>query len=120
MTSLTTRLYTLLRGTLVGTDPYGNKYYCRSHGQDRLEERWVIYKGDQEASKVPAAWHGWLHHTVKDAPQIRKAYAWEKPHQANLTGTLNAVYPKGYPLTSAQRASSRGDYRPWTPEGSQL
>ena len=118
MTSLTTTLYTLFRGTHAGTDSLGNRYYKRSRGQDVLEERWVIYKGDQEASKVPAAWHGWLHHTVKDVPQAREPYAWEKSHQPNLTGTSLAVYPKGHPLSHGERAQSRGDYRAWTPEGS--
>jgi NADH:ubiquinone oxidoreductase subunit len=28
----------------------------------------VLFKGAVEASKVPADWHGWLHHTQDDTP----------------------------------------------------
>ena len=41
--TLATRLYTWLRGTYVGSDPYGNRYYrAPSRIQGRNERRWVI------------------------------------------------------------------------------
>ena len=32
--------------------------------------RYVVYKGEVEASKVPSDWHGWLHYT--EMPRRRK------------------------------------------------
>lgn len=116
MAALTTRLYTWIYGNKVGEDPYGNHYYTRDHGSDKMQERWVIYKGDSEASKVPAAWHGWLHHTVNHTPTLRQAATWEKPHLPNLTGTPQAVFPKGHSKSQGERNPARGDYQPWRPE----
>ena len=53
-------------GRPVGTDKFGNRYYRDSTGK----RRWVLYNGTVEASRVPADWHGWLHHTVKDPPTV--------------------------------------------------
>ena len=54
-----------------------------------FERRWVIYNGIAEASTVPPAWHGWLHHVVDIPPteDRTKPHPWEKPHRPNLTGT---------------------------------
>ena len=70
-------LLTWLRGELVGTDQYGNRYYRlkgdkpsrRGGGRFSRERRWVIYNGEPEASKVPPEWHAWLHHTVNEVPR---------------------------------------------------
>ena len=63
--SLSTWLYTQFFGTLVGMDEFGNNYYCskRKTGGNR-ERRWVLFKGEPEASTVPPEWHAWLHHTI--------------------------------------------------------
>ncbi|HYU11033.1 MAG TPA: NADH-ubiquinone oxidoreductase subunit NDUFA12 family protein, partial [Stellaceae bacterium] len=66
--TLGTRWLTWLRGELVGTDPYGNRYYrLKGDKPQRLgggrfsrERRWVIYNGEPEGSKVPPEWHAWL------------------------------------------------------------
>ncbi len=66
-----TRIMTWFRGELVGTDPYGNRYFRdksrraleRGGGRFSRERRWVMYNGAAEASRVPPEWHGWLHHT---------------------------------------------------------
>lgn len=71
-----TWLFTLWNGKLVGTDQFGNRYYReksarqlrRGGGFDSRERRWVIYKGEAEASKVPPEWHAWLHHTIDEVP----------------------------------------------------
>jgi len=49
------RIYTALRGKLVGTDATGNRYYVQSKGVGPLgvPRRWVIYKHLAEASQVP-------------------------------------------------------------------
>jgi len=124
MTTLGTWLLTKLRGQLVGTDQYGNRYYRLKGdrptgvggGRFSRERRWVIYRGEPEGSKVPPEWHAWLHHTVDDVPGQWPHYAWEKPHQPNLTGTPRAYRPRGSVLRGGHRARSAGDYEPWTPD----
>ncbi len=114
-----TRIYTWLYGELVGTDAFGNRYY-RSKKQPRYgrERRWVVYKGEVEASKVPAEWHAWLHH-LSPSPLtdgIAKRRPWQKDHVPNLTGTPFAYRPAGHQLRGGQRARATGDYEPWTPD----
>jgi NADH:ubiquinone oxidoreductase subunit len=124
MTTFGTRLLTWLCGELVGSDAYGNSYYRlkrdnpsgRGGGRFSRERRWVIYKGVPEGSKVPAEWHAWLHHTVDEIPGNWPHYAWEKPHEPNMTGTPFAYHPRGSVLRGGHRAPSTGDYEPWSPE----
>ncbi|GAB5469523.1 MAG: NADH:ubiquinone oxidoreductase subunit NDUFA12 [Rhodospirillales bacterium] len=117
-----TRLFTMFRGQFVGKDEFGNRYYkargASVHADSlRHERRWVIYDGEIEASRVPAEWHAWLHHTSDEVPpENLKKRAWQKPHQANLTGTPEAYRPPGHTLMGGKRAASGGDYEPWTPE----
>ena len=100
-----TFLHTALKGKKVGQDGQGNTYYQTKDGT----RRWVIYNGRVEASRVPAEWHGWLHKTQNEPPTINppKVNGWEKPHQANLTGTKGAYLP-------ADRQTT-GDYEAWKP-----
>ena len=112
-----TRLFTMFCGELVGTDEFGNKYYIdrRTKGQKR-ERRWVIYNGAVEASRVPAEWHAWLHHTIVAAPISPSARkTWQQPHQPNRTGTDLAYLPEGHVLKGGHRAKATGDYEPWVP-----
>ncbi|MGH7014805.1 MAG: NADH:ubiquinone oxidoreductase subunit NDUFA12 [Stellaceae bacterium] len=121
-----TRLFTWFKGELVGTDTFGNRYYRERHGRplkrgggrDSRERRWVIYQGDEDASRVPPMWHGWLHHTIDEPPAEgeKPLYAWQKPHEPNLTGTPAAYRPAGSVLKGGPRARATGDYEPWTPE----
>jgi NADH:ubiquinone oxidoreductase subunit len=122
MATLGTRLYTWLYGEEVGRDSFGNRYYRargakRARGSLRTERRWVIYNGEDEASKVPADWHAWLHHTVAEPPPPEglPKLPWQKEHVPNLTGTLAAYRPPGHTLKGGQRAKATGDYEPWTP-----
>jgi NADH:ubiquinone oxidoreductase subunit len=124
--TLGTLLLTWLRGELVGTDRFGNRYYrekggrplVRGGGRASREKRWVVYQGEPEASKVPPEWHAWLHHTIDEVPrpQARPRYPWEKEHQPNMTGTPFAYHPRGSVLRGGVRAPATGDYEPWTPE----
>lgn len=109
--TITTRLYTAVFGRLVGTDPFGNRYYtekCAPKG--RPAKRWVIYRGKAEPSKVPAAWHGWLHYTLP-APLPADASL----HMPNLTGTKQAYVPPGSLLGTGVRAPASADYQAWKP-----
>jgi NADH:ubiquinone oxidoreductase subunit len=115
--SLGTRLFTLLHGEAVGTDAFGNRYFLdrRTKGKKR-ERRWVLYKGQPEASKVPPEWHAWLHSNAAEPPLHPAApKPWQKPHEPNLTGTDHAYRPPGHTLMGGHRAKATGDYEPWTP-----
>ncbi len=106
------------RARHVGSDDYGNRYFEeRRVSLDGRKRRYVIYKGYADASRVPADWHGWLHHTFEQpptlAPLARKA--WETEHRPNLTGTVHAYHPKGSLARPEARARSDGDYEAWTP-----
>ena len=110
--TLGTWLHTRRHGQLVGEDAQGNRFYQSRDGA----RRWVIYNGESEASRVSPDWHGWLHHTwdtsPADGPLPHKS--WEKPHQANLTGTPLAYAPAG--SIRRARPEPRRDYEPWQPE----
>ena len=120
-----TRIFTWLRGELVGTDLDGNRYYrdkshrrlVRGGGRFSRERRWVLYDGVAEASRVPPEWHAWLHHTTDVVPVDggRPKYPWQRPHQPNLTGTPLAYRPPGSVLRGGERAPAAGDYEPWLP-----
>lgn len=110
--SFGTSLWTKRFGERVGEDAEGNVYW-RNADDTR---RWVLYGGDNDASRVPAEWYGWLHKTVKLPPTEMPVphRAWEKPHQPNLTGSEGAFFRKG----SIRRADVKpaSDYEAWSPE----
>lgn len=111
---------TLVTGArYVGADPSGNKYYTAKPRKGyKLDRRWVIYKGEPEASRVPPEWHGWLHHQTDVVPDAHLGYRrlWQKPHVANLTGTNAAYRPPGHILAGGRRDKATGDYEAWKPE----
>ena len=118
MATIGTRIYTLFKGKQVGTDEFGNRYFVeKSPAKNRRRKRWVLYKGIDEASKVPAHWHGWLHYTHDDLPgtQPAKKYDWQKEHIPNLTGTTGAYVPPGHLLKGGHRAPTTADYTAWKP-----
>ena len=108
---------TWFKGELVGQDAFGNQYYREKGKESRQERRWVMYKGQPEASKVPAEWHGWLHHlTEKPLPiETLKRWPWEKSHLPNLSGTLYAYRPPGHFFSRRKRNEATGDYVAWNP-----
>lgn len=116
--SLGTRLFTLFHGQTVGSDAFGNVYYQeRRHHHGYRRRRWVIYKGEVEASRVPPEWHAWLHHSIGEPPGKdggQPVRPWQKEHQPNLTGTARAYLPPGHTLEGGRRALT-GDYEPWSP-----
>jgi len=109
-----TWLTTWFSGNAVGTDKFGNRYYQTKDGK----RRWVIYAGTIEASRVPADWHGWLHHTFAEPPPdgAYRTRGWEKDHLPNLTGTPNALRPQGSLARTGERPPATGDYQAWSPE----
>mgnify|MGYP001290859000 FL=1 len=102
----------------VGEDLFGNRYYEeRRARQGKPCRRYVRYNGIAEASKVPADWHGWLHHTEPSPPPEGgyEKHDWQQQHEPNVTGTANAYRPQGHMLKGGKRRPATGDYEPWDP-----
>ena len=124
MATIGTRLFTWLWGEEVGRDAADNRYFRHKKGGMTMdcslqkERRWVIYNGEDEASRVPPEWHGWLHHTVDAVPSADGGlrYPWMRAHIPNLTGTHQAYRPPGHTLRGGKRDRGTGDYEPWTPD----
>ena len=108
------------RGSLVGEDALGNRYYQSrdTKSYDGRKRRWVLFNGYADASKVPPEWHGWLHYTVESPPteQPFVQRAWMKPHTPNLSGTPHAWRPRGSIARGGERPRATGDYQAWRPE----
>jgi NADH:ubiquinone oxidoreductase subunit len=110
-----TSLFTRLKGREVGRDEHGNIYY--QHKKDP-RRRWVIYPGDNDASRVGPGWQLWLKGTIDDLPEkalppVRK---FQKKPEPNLTGTMAAFRPDGALGSGKVRPAATGDYQPWTPD----
>lgn len=114
-----TLLDTRLHGEQVGTDAQGNRYFrSRRKGTGARERRWVVYEGANDASRVPAEWHGWLHGSFDDVPESRlpPPRIWEVDYTPNATGTPAAYRPQGALEHGGRRAPATGDYEAWSPE----
>ena len=103
-----TFLFTLFYGKKVGEDQFGNEYYKNL----KDTKRWVIYKNEIEASKIPPEWHMWIHKTVISTPDKTSLvdYPWIKPHHENLTGSDHAYHPKK--ITKEKKEN----YKKWLPD----
>ena len=72
---LISKLMIRLTAQKVGQDEFGNQYFeTRKSRRGQRKRRYVLYKGQVEASKVPSDWHGWLHYT-EQLPPPEKGYA---------------------------------------------
>lgn len=110
--TLNTMVWTRRHGEKVGEDSQGNVFYQTAGGV----RRWVIFNGVSDASRVDTEWHGWLHHTFDSPPTVDPLLrrAWERPHQPNQTGTVNAYHPPG--SLFSEKLKDRQDYDAWQPE----
>ncbi len=108
-----TWLETKRLGTEMGRDDTGNVYYQTKDSR----RRWVIYAGDNEATRVPPEWLIWLHRTVDQVPDDQPPVnAWEQPWVPNMTGSANAHSPAGALANGGTRARATGDYQAWKPD----
>eukprot|EP00227_Mantoniella_beaufortii_P012582 CAMPEP_0197576364 /NCGR_PEP_ID=MMETSP1326-20131121/1404_1 /TAXON_ID=1155430 /ORGANISM="Genus nov. species nov., Strain RCC2288" /LENGTH=153 /DNA_ID=CAMNT_0043139263 /DNA_START=67 /DNA_END=528 /DNA_ORIENTATION=- len=107
------------KGTLVGTDSLGNKYFENMAYQSG-RHRWVEYANleNVSASAVTREWHGWLHH-VDDMPGLADAKL--PPCEikfiahGTVTGKAGAMYvPKGSFL-NARGIKDWKRYTAWSP-----
>ena len=115
-----TLLANAFNGKQVGTDGEGNRYYREStKDPNGRERRWVIYNGPNDASRVPAEWHGWLHHQYDEVPEshLPPPRIWEADYTPNATGTRFAYRPQGALERGGMRAQATGDYEAWSPDG---
>ena len=119
-----TMLNSARTGEKVGTDAQGNAYFrskklvaAGQPGAGR-ERRWVIYDGANDASRVPAEWHGWLHGAFDGVPEsnLPPPRIWEVEYTPNATGTVDAYRPAGALERGGKRAAASGDYEAWAPE----
>ncbi len=110
-----TSLFSRRHGSKVGTDSSGNIYY--QHKKD-ANRRWVIYAGDNDASRVPPEWQAWLRGTIDDVPQVAlpPVRRFQQAPTPNLTGTMAAFRPDGALGSGKIRPAATGDYEPWIPE----
>lgn len=114
-----TWLFTVRKGERVGNDSQDNVYYrSKSNRAGQKEKRWVIYNGANDASRVPAEWHGWLHGSFDDLPEsnLPPPKIWETEYTPNATGTPQAYRPQGALERGGKRAKATGDYEAWTPD----
>lgn len=115
-----TSLFSAMNGAHVGTDAQGNRYFRSKTKKttDGRERRWVIYDGANDASRVPAEWHGWLHGSYDELPESHLAppKIWEVDYTPNATGTAAAYRPQGALERGGRRARATGDYEAWTPD----
>jgi NADH:ubiquinone oxidoreductase subunit len=112
-----TYFQTLFRGRFMGRDEGGNQYFERTGRQGKAGRtvRWVLYKGADDASAVPAEWHAWLHH-LTDAPLDIVARPFAKPHRANQTGTAGRYRPDVKAYQGPAPANATGVYEAWSPD----
>ena len=77
-----TSLFSARNGKRVGEDVFGNLYFQAKKGGTGhpAGQRWVIYNGANDASRVPPEWHGWLHHSYDEIPEsyLPQPRIWEK------------------------------------------
>ena len=114
-----TLLWSARKGEHVGTDGQGNRYFrTRVKRAGVNERRWVLYNGANDASRVPAEWHGWLHSSYDELPEshLPPPRIWEVDFSPNTTGTAAAYRPAGALERGGQRARATGDYEAWTPD----
>ena len=100
----------------IGVDNYGNQYFQKkktSQKNNFRQRRFVIYKGNVEASKIPQEWNAWLHHITNEIPDMKaNKPSWIKEHIPNLTGT-----PFAYEYKDKKDSSKfKNIYSIWKPK----
>jgi len=97
--TLGTKLYTFFFGKFVGKDDFGNKYYENK----KKTKRWIIYKDEIDASKIPNDWFSWIHF-MKNKVEYKhdtKKYKWTNrfsKRRLKCKGTENKKELKVYDI----------------------
>jgi len=96
-------------GVLKGKDQFGNEYFENKtlpHGRHRWVEAGDYSKWERfDSTKVPAEWHGWLHHMADETPveKMPEIHKWRVAHEGNLTGSKSAYMGPDYLLQKHDR-----------------
>ena len=110
-----TKLYTFLKGKKVGEDYLGNFYY---ESKDQ-KNRWCIYSGQSEASRISPEWNSWLRFISNTLPvSNNNTYEWQKRFDGNTTG-LDSAYKPGIIRVGSPKKdleNYHSDYKAWKPE----
>ena len=110
-----TKLYTFLKGKKVGEDYLGNFYY---ESKDK-KNRWCIYSGQSEASRISPEWNSWLRFISNTLPVSNNiTYEWQKRFDGNTTGLDSAYKPDIIRVGSPKKdlENYHSDYKAWKPE----
>jgi NADH:ubiquinone oxidoreductase subunit len=109
-----TAWFTRRHGRKVGSDLWGNVYYA---SKDDVQ-RWVIYNGPNDASRIPPDWYAWIHRMIDGPPDesLPPAPKYLKAPTPNMTGTPGAYRPAGALERGGRRAAASGDYEAWAPD----
>ncbi|KAF1823169.1 NDUFA12-domain-containing protein [Dissoconium aciculare CBS 342.82] len=101
------------RGTLIGMDSYGNKYFENMEEELPLRTRWVDYKDwEFDPSQIEPGWHAWISYSIDKPPSEDKLLqrgvrAWEPTaHRPVLTATRSAYKPY---------STVKNKFSAWTP-----
>ncbi|MEQ1497305.1 MAG: NADH:ubiquinone oxidoreductase subunit NDUFA12 [Novosphingobium sp.] len=116
--TFSTMFNSAMTGDELGSDALGNRYfrakkpYPKGHPRAGQERRWVIYNGANDASRVPAEWHGWLHGSFDSLPEsnLPAPKVWEADYSPNATGTAQAYRP------ARAKAAPAAGYEAWSPD----
>ncbi len=102
-----------LKGRYVGSDAFGNKYFQeKTNRKIRKPRRWVLFKGREEATKIPPEWHGWMHYVFDVPPAVENS-----KYIPNMTGTPLQYRPpneKGFVENLTKKIKTH--YQSWKPK----
>lgn len=109
-----TRWHVRRHGREVGRDSLGNVYYASKKG----DRRWIVYQGENDASRIPPEWYSWLHHLIGGPPDeaLPPPPKFLREPVPNLTGTPGAYRPAGALERGGERQAASGDYEAWVPD----
>ena len=119
--SFTIRLLIWFKGKFVGNDSFGNRYYeekPKSVNGTRQARRWIIYKSEYDASKIPPEWHAWLHYRA-DKPLSGQIFDLQNPEQESATRTCKTLCNHENTVKNGNvvrlATKIKRPYQPWTP-----
>ncbi len=112
MFSLVEKIFIPLFSSKVGEDDLGNSYYVSKFTKNYLgkNKRFVVYKLQQEPTKVSASWHSWLHYMSDEIPVKKTNHGSisvinrenRRIRLPNFTGTKLSYLPKIMKLNTKQ------------------
>lgn len=111
------KMRTLKFGTYMGTDELGNKYYENKIDYPHGQHRWVEYAGEKsfyenDASNVPASWHGWLHGVTDELPTATTIGSTHRYKPLEIAKGSSAPYERNVGGVIAPHTPSYSSHKP--------